>query len=233
MDQLEDFSDGRKYGGCIHCGGVAVTKDHAPSQVFLDRPHPEYLPILPSCLKCNNELSKHEEYMACLVDCIIAGNVEKVAREKVKKALAHAPALAARIQASCQLDETGAVWSPEMERLQSVVLKCARGHAVYEHSEWRRQEPNHLAIFPLPMLTEAQRNAFEGEFLEEVALWPEIGTRAMQRLMLMNNVVFREAWVEVQEGRYRYYVDYDGLRLVVRMVFSEYLGAEVIWESIN
>lgn len=233
MEPLENHADERMQRGCIHCGALPKTKDHVPSKVFLDKPHPDFPPFLPSCVKCNNDLSLDEEYFSCFLECVIVGSTDPtlIRREKVKKALLHNPKLGSRILASMRELPEGPMWVPESQRIINVIVKCARGHAAYEHNEWRHEEPNHINFFPLQLLTESQRTAFENPISEEIALWPEVGTRAMQRLMITNVGAFKEVWVEVQPERYRYYVDYDGEVLTVRMVFSEYLGAEVIWRN--
>jgi len=61
------------------------------------------------------------------------------------------------------------------------------------------------------------------------ALWPEVGSRAMQRLFVLGNDVFSEGWLIVQDGNYRFRV-YEGPGIVVKMVIREYLACEVVWE---
>lgn len=234
MEPLENYADERMQRGCIHCGAEPKTKDHVPSKIFLDKPHPDFPPFLPSCLKCNNDLSLDEEYFACFIECVVTGSTDPalIKREKVKKALLHNPKLASRILASRQESTEGILWTPESQRIKNVLIKCARGHAAYEQNVWKREEPNHVNFFPLHLLTEAQRDEFENPVSDALAApWPEVGTRAMQRLMITNFGAFMEVWIEVQRERYRYYVDYDGDTVLVRMVFGEYLGAEVIWSD--
>lgn len=231
LEPLENYADKRKQRGCIHCGAEPKTKDHVPSKVFLDKPHPDFPPFLPSCLKCNNDLSLDEEYFSCFLECVIMGSTDpaSIKREKVKKALLHKPQLGSRIHASRQESPEGLKWMPESQRIINVILKCARGHAAYEQNEWRHEEPDHVNFFPMHTLTDLQRATFENPISEEITLLPEVGTRAIQRLRITNVGAFMEVWIEVQPERYRYYVHYEGEILLVRMVFSEYLGAEVIW----
>jgi hypothetical protein len=56
-----------------------------------------------------------------------------------------------------------------------------------------------------------------------LSVWPEVGSRAMQRLLAEG-----EEWVTVQAGRYRYMATADSA-VRVRMVLSEYLACEVVW----
>jgi len=96
------------------------TRDHVPSRVFLDEPYPENLPLLPSCLSCNNSFSLDEEYLACLIEAAKAGSIDKACadRPKIARILAHTPALKARI-ASARLESAGNIsWTPEESRVQ-------------------------------------------------------------------------------------------------------------------
>ena len=65
MQNFKCYADSRNKGFCVHCGGPYETDDHVPSKVLLDEPYPDNLIVCPSCLKCNNELSDDETYLAC------------------------------------------------------------------------------------------------------------------------------------------------------------------------
>ena len=102
MEQLRCFGDDRNKGYCIHCGGPAETRDHSPSKVFLDEPYPENLPVCPSCLRCNNALSIDEEYLACFLECVLAGDVDSASfqRSRIARLLDGKPALLERLRKS-------------------------------------------------------------------------------------------------------------------------------------
>jgi hypothetical protein len=74
MEQLENFGDERQSAYCVHCAGQTDTRDHVPSRVLLDEPYPPNLPVVPACRDCNEEASADEEYVACLVECTLAGS---------------------------------------------------------------------------------------------------------------------------------------------------------------
>lgn len=77
-------------------------------------------------------------------------------------------------------------------------------------------------------MTVTQREEFEDSG-SAFAVWPEVGSRAMQRLLVFNDEIIDEGWIEVQAERYRYIVTQDG-DIRVRIVFRGYLAAEVRWE---
>lgn len=89
MQQFRCYGDDRNKGFCVHCGGPSETIDHVPSKVLLDEPYPENLMAAPACRKCNNGLSLDEEYLACLLECVIAGDIapEKLHRAKIGRIL--------------------------------------------------------------------------------------------------------------------------------------------------
>ncbi|WP_174302170.1 hypothetical protein [Caulobacter sp. S45] len=230
MRQVEEFGDIRNQGFCVHCGGLNETNDHMPSKVFLDKPYPENLPVSPACAKCNEGFSRDEEYLACLLECVIAGEVnpDGIGRESISRKLRNQPALAARLAAARRLDGETVAWDAETDRVRSVLVKLARGHAAFELNEPQLDAPLSVRFAPLTSLTPDQRDAFEQEQVAP-AIWPEVGSRAMSRLMVVGDEVFEEGWLLVQEDRYRYRVlQDDGLR--VKIVIREYLAAEVQWK---
>ena len=85
-----------------------------------------------------------------------------------------------------------------------------------------------LGFKPLLAMGNSERAVFEHSD-EALAAWPEVGSRAMQRLIVGGSDVFREGWLVVQEGNYRYCVSGDG-GLTVKMVLREYLACHVAWE---
>jgi hypothetical protein len=85
----------------------------------------------------------------------------------------------------------------------------------------------------LPLLNEQERSRFEDAPFGGVSVFPEIGTRAFLRAVVVTDEngppeAAAVKWIVVQPGRYRYTVEPDGL--MVRMVLSEYLACVVAWE---
>jgi len=236
MEKLSNFGDRRQTGFCVHCGGPTETKDHAPSKVFLDKPYPADLPTLPCCKECNEGFSADEEYLGVFIDCVLSGSTDpaKLHREKTRKALINNSNLRARIERSKkEADTLGGgkiiVWQPEEARVRNVIVKLARCHAAFELNEPQLDEPAHVMFIPLTLMNNEQRQQFEDHpFSGSLQVWPEVGSRAMQRVMIADEA-YNEGWLIVQEGRYRYMAVGDG-NVVVRGVCSEYLGFEVIWE---
>ncbi len=61
----------------------------------------------------------------------------------------------------------------------------------------------------------------------EASFWPEVGSRAMQRIIVESPGT--SMWIEAQRGRYRYIASVADVGTVDRFVLSEYLACEVVW----
>jgi len=229
MHQLHNFGDERQTEGCAHCGRETATRDHIPPRIFLDQPYPENLPIVAACESCNNEASDDEEYTACVIDCALTGTVDEHAgrRQKIARALDRQPALKARIAASVSECGGTKLWHPDLDRVYRVMVKIARGLAVFELNEPRLEAPAFISVVPLSTMADVERSAFEN--IAAAATWPEIGSRAMQRLLIDDDGP--AGWIIVQNGRFRYATIWEGSDTIVRMVCREYLGAKVVWQD--
>jgi hypothetical protein len=229
MRQMRPFADNRLLVGCIYCSSPTETRDHVPSRILLDEPYPENLPVIAACAACNAGFSLDEAYVACLVECARTGSVAAAERPKIRRLLQESPGLAARLMQARTVSENGVIsFAVETERVKNVILKLARGHAAYELSEPKREEPSHIMFVPLHTLDANARQHFETP--PEPTLWPEVGSRAMQRMVFSTAVpsVIGLEWIAVQQGQYRYFTIAAG-SVMVRFVIGEYLACEVIW----
>lgn len=232
MQHLHNFADSRNNADCcVHCGSPTPdSREHTPSRILLDKPYPANLHVPPACAKCNEASSADEEYVACLVECTLHGHVDpdRLFRPKVARILREKPALAARILAARTTDGERTTFAAEMSRVHVVLLKLARAHAAYELSEPQLGEPTWIGCVPLTLMNDEQREQFENP--PEAPFWPEVGSRAMQRLAGVGDPL-DGSWLVVQKDRYRFFAGTTGDTVFVRIVLSEYLGAEVVWEQ--
>lgn len=226
MKQFRNLGDERQTARCTYCGRDTSTRDHVPPRVFLDDPYPDNLPVVPACQECNAGFSIDEEYVACLIDCVISGTAspKEVQREKIRRILLSKPALAARL-AMARDAESGVIqFAAESSRVTSVILKLGRGHALFELNEPHYDHPSSVSYIPATLLSDGGRSQFEA--LPSSGVWPEVGSRAMQRIVMGYSGT--PQWIVVQPGRYRY-AAFVSDRAIVRMVLSEYLACEVVW----
>jgi hypothetical protein len=216
---------------CVYCGGETRTRDHCPPKVFLDEPYPDDLQIVPACLECNQRASLDEEYTACLIDCVIAGSADPamVRRLKIRNILDKKPSLVSKFTFARRELDGKTIFSVEHGRIGNVVRKLAQGHVAYDLNEPQLDEPSAIGYIPFENMDGVARDQFESS-IDPVGLhaWPEVGSRAMQRLIESDPE--EAVWIEVQPGRYRYQVSLAG-GIAVRMVIGEYLACEVRWSS--
>lgn len=242
VEQLNDFADSRLVDGCIYCGGVPDTRDHVPSRSLLDAPLPENLPVVGACTRCNNGFSSDEEYFVCMLEVVLRGSTEAVQRPQVADILRRSPALRARIEGARQEKDGQVIFSIEVDRVKAVLLKLLRGHAAFELSAVRRREPTEFSWGPLALLSDEQREWFEHVQVSD--LYPEIGSRAMQRTVVAqfsfagpdgaeqrHDALLVNDWLEVQDGRYRYLAYEDPLGVHVKIVIDEYLYCYAHWDE--
>lgn len=239
MNQLENFTDERNCGICIHCGEALLdgehNRDHVPSKVLLTPPYPENLPVVEICRQCNSGFSPDEEYLAAFLGAVICGSSEPDPRRfpVASKILEHNSKLRGRIDQAkvMQWDlwrNPIALWKPEMDRVEKVILKNARGHVLYELDVPELSSPTSLVVRPLPELSHEERAHFEST--PNGLLWPEGGSRLMQRMA--TGGLLEGGWIEVQQGVYRYSIFQTYTGTSVRMVLQEYLAAEVLWDDV-
>ena len=223
MDQLRPFIDERLLGRCTYCGGVPGTRDHVPSKAFLDRRYPDNLPVVDACTSCNESFSKDEEYVASLIECVLAGSADPsaVQRRKIARVLNHSHALRARLDKARTVSGDGIAFGIEPDRVKNVVVKLARGHAWVELAELPEGLPSHVLVVPLPLLDDRER--FEEP--PQTGVWPEVGSRSMRRLAMNGGMA---DWIIVQPDRYRYLATVAP-GILVRLVIREYLAAEIVW----
>ena len=193
---------------------------------MLDRPYPENMSVVPACRPCNASFSPHEEYLACLLECIVAGTAEPngIARPKVKRILKQKPALLKRLAAT--QSQSASSFEVDVERVRAVVLKLARGHAAYELNEPRLDDPTAVSFNALADLSHDNLRAFENPPIADV--WPEVGSRALLRLADDASLTANR-WIVVQDDRYRYLAAQTRGGVVVRLVLRGYLGCEAVW----
>lgn len=155
MRQLNNNGDTRQVEFCAYCGKTTQTRDHVPSRVLLDEPFPENLPVVPACLHCNNIASFDEEYLACLVECVICGTTDsaKVSREKICRVLDKQHALQEQLTAALRWKNEQALFNIELDRVERIVVKLAQGHALYELNEPQFAKPSSVVISPLHLLS--------------------------------------------------------------------------------
>ncbi|NHN85578.1 hypothetical protein GOB93_13145 [Acetobacter musti] len=242
MKYVEEFIDERlKLPWCMHCGrnlaDLKTTRDHIPTKSFLSHPLPEDFPVIEICFDCNNSFSRDGEYTVAFLSSVLSGTTDpdNQINSSASRAMGRSPALRARIdqsQTKHVTDDgiTELIWEPDRERVNRIVVKNARGHALFEAGHTLNHEPAEIQTVPLSLMSSEQQKEFETEEgHSSFSLWPEVGSRMMTRLTRGDDMA--GIWVVVQPGIYRYAVREDGDRIRIKSVIFEYLATEVTWED--
>jgi hypothetical protein len=243
MREIGEFVDERQKSWCIHCSkwmtSVEWNEDHVPSKTLLNKPRPHHLPKVPICKKCNSGFSLDEQYAVAFLSTVIAGSSDHAQQHNAsaRRALERSTKLQERIERSkssymTRGGRTQLLWKPEIERVNRVVVKNARGHAYIELGEPMLGPPEHVWALPLDSMSSSARAEFEGKQASAdalpVAVWPEVGSRMLSRVISGDDM--SGPWIIVQDDVYRYLVDYsDGV--LIRTVIWNYLATEVFWKQ--
>ena len=231
MDPRHLGGDDRLTNVCAYCCRASSTNDHVPARVFLDEPYLDSRTVK-ACLPCNNEISADEAYLACFIECVLAGsvNADQLHRKRIQRKLTEQPDLATEIQYARREGPGGVVeWLPAHERVARVVHKLAQGHAAYELNAFALGVPSSLAYTPLGSLSKTDAADFLDPGAATAGPWPEIGSRAFHRAVeSFTGVAPALGWEVVQEGRYRYHMA-CGAGVRVRVLLSEYLACDIQW----
>ena len=226
----------------MHCStglnSTETTREHVPSKCLLRKPYPAEMITIEACRKCNESFSRDEEYLKALLWMVLAGSTdpEKQKTQEAARMLRRNAGQRERIENSqtertTLFEEEEIVFAPEMEGVKRVVVKNARGHALYELDRAMSFEADDFSAIPLQVLTPEQRYEFETTGEEGGLLgWAEVGTRLFQRQCDPAQSDMIGPWVIVQDGVYRYaVVDRGDDGLLVQSVIQEYLATSVYW----
>ena len=246
MDQVKEFVDSRNKGFCIHCGESIRTaeanRDHVPTKGLLNPPYPENLPVVEVCRQCNAGFSSDEEYLIAFLGSVLSGSTrpDPVRFPTAASILARSPLLGRRIDRSQTVQgnlsgDAKVLWGPELDRIERVIVKNARGHILYEIGEPMLGQPSHVWSCPIPTMGTQQVAQFEN--IPMLSVWPEVGSRMMMRGVLTFNdpengqgVYIDDGWQDVQDGVYRYAVVPLPGQVLVKTVIYEYMATEVVWD---
>jgi hypothetical protein len=214
---------------CSYCGERPDTRDHVPSKILLEEPYPENLAVVPCCYKCNQSFSLDEEYIGCLLECVLCGTteIEKLQRKNIKRILQKKEPLRQRILKS-KIEIDGQIsFKIEISRMENFLIKLAKGHTKYENSEPVLKEPSSIAFKPVQKMSQIEINNFFSE--NKLSKSPEVGSRAMQNFLVNTQDEIYTQWTIVQPEIYNYSVSVTLDRISVKILIWNYLAAEVIW----
>lgn len=228
------------YSECIYCGAKADTREHIPSKVFLVKPYPDNLAIVPACFGCNNSFSYDELFLSILI--------EKLKYKYYGSQFAYTEETLARLNNNKKLEgEIEKAISRNNineleERIKRVLFKLAIGHAVYETSEGYCLKNVTVKYAFLNNMSDEEIENFCQPLIIDGQLFPEVGSRAYERIRVLEvklsstndpnkhltTQVLCLEWVEVQASKYIYTSYRFGDEIVVKLIINDFLYALVI-----
>lgn len=215
------------YMNCIFCGEIADTREHAPSKVFLSQPLPSDLPTVPSCYKCNNSFSSDELFSAMLIKLLRTkydgyelnnSDLERLNRKEGQEANQFV------------LDHENELSYIDNDRLERVLIKLARSHAVYELYDCFEYDKNSRFNIDLfydfkPFIDQNTIEEISSIILLDDMLLPEMGAKLYERIGCIALTGYDDktkqegisflAWNDVQDGEYQYTAFIDKSNMLV------------------
>lgn len=242
MEQLTDLADNRLIQGCLYCGATSQTREHVPSRILLQKPFPENLPVMPACAECNNSYSLDEEYVACVLGCMLSGTTEPhlIKNPRVSKALVRKPALRTQIEQSKVTGHDGISFRFDDKRFLNVIQKLAVGHAAFELSLVFRDKPTKLNWKFMSSMSDKELDEFDT--VHVIHLLGEVGCRNIQRMYvleallksptgeLVKKTLIINDWIDVQDGVYRYHALHSNEGVTIKIILNEYIACEIFWD---
>lgn len=225
---------------CIYCGKKAVTREHVPSKVFLAKPYPDNLGIIPACFECNQSFSKDELFLSLLIEILKkrhSGSTYKF-DEGTKGRFHYNRTLVKEI---LNVVENNNLDQFE-QRISRIIFKLAVGHSVFELSEGFCIKNGEVNYSFSPSMCEEEIEEFTLPFTIGGGPMPEIGSRVFDRMMvieldmepvldheqtLKQKLIFLD-WVDVQDTKYAYTCYRFGDKIVVKIIISDFLHAKVV-----
>lgn len=202
------------YSECVYCGAKADTREHVPSKVFLNKPYPDNLGIVPACFKCNNSFSRDELFLSILIEKLKSKHLgqkyvfsnDTTERLNKNKKLVNEIETIINNNNINECDET----------IKRILFKLAIGHAVFEVSEGYCAKNGTVHYKFFNDVSDEEFENFTAPFIINNHLLPEIGSRVYERITIVD-VVLSSAndkeqriqttlallnWVEVQRSKY-------------------------------
>lgn len=230
MIQIRNFADPRQTELCAYCATLEkkLTKDHTPSKIFLNKPYPENMHIVPACFDCNNNFSSDEEYLSYWIEMALFEQKEvKTDRyKKAVRALERNISLKKNILGD-SLFKKNDIMPLDESRFCNIVFKLASGHILFKHNTPQYEMPTSIKWFYFQNLNNINKRLFEQE--PQMDVFPEVGSRTIIKIDELGLPVY--SWEIVQPDIYRYLVANIDDDLVVKIIFSEFLACEAIWRE--
>lgn len=235
---------------CIYCGNKADSREHIPSKIFIDKPYPPNLYLVPACKACNNSFSADELYTWFVLKHLEREFGETKLSEHEEQRYNKYPSIRSKVindihafsedKTSCYFFRSG--------RVERVLAKLAIGHMVYELSEGYYTESEYSwnierVVYGFrPVLSKEVIFDYDCAIDIKELMLPEVGSRVYDHIypitiplsqvdtdhrLVLSSLLLD--WTDIQDQKYRYIALIDANLAQVNIVIDEFLFATVFF----
>ncbi len=226
---------------CVYCGESATTREHCPSRVFLTKPYPTDLPVVPACERCNNGFSSDELYTKAFIQAY-----EHHCSYKLKTILLERKEVKEAQQKFEECVSSGQIHFDD--RIARILIKLAICHITYEltigfYTDSWDGIPEYVSYSFRPNMTTEEIDSWDDLIPMNDNLLPIVGSRAFNQIYVLElvmspidsigDIVIPYAvmdWNDVQNNNYRYVCWFDGINIYCKVVFDEFMYAMVVFK---
>lgn len=235
---------------CIYCGNKADSREHIPSKIFIDKPYPPNLYLVPACKACNNSFSADELYTWFVLKHLEIKFGKPKLSEYEEQRYNKYPSICSEVTNDIHTfseDETLCYFF-RSSRIERILAKLALGHMVYELSEGYHIESEYswhverIVYGFRPVLSQEVINDYDCAMDIKELMLPEVGSRVYDHiypisipLSQIDNdhmLVLRSLlldWTDIQDQKYRYIALFDADSAQVNIVIDEFLYTTVFF----
>ena len=239
---------------CVFCGLPAETREHTPSKVFLSKPYPDNLSLVPSCGECNNSFSNDELYTFILLKMLIhdyfpdLNIIDNYVQDKIDNTKEGREAVES-INKFLEQRNSHPGENFSDVRIERILRKLAISHATHDLSEGYHQDSYGFRISSCcydisPNMTEYEIDSIDS--IEPVILFPEIGSIGFEHIFALETTLrsvetdeekriaaYFTFWNDVQDGNYRYLCSHKVDKLLVKIVIYDFLYAVIVFSEVE
>ena len=254
MDEVENFNFNKYWGPneyrsrvvferssnmqCVYCGEKANTREHCPSKVFMRKPYPPDLPIVPACEKCNNNFSSDELYTKAFIEAY-----EYYCSYKSKTILSERKEIKEAQQKFDECISSGKIYFDD--RIARILIKLAICHMAYElttgyYTDTWMGIPEYVSYTFRPNMQTNEIDSWSRFIPMNDNIIPIVGSRAYNHIYVIEPVMIAVEngeklkvpfavmdWIDVQDNYYRYVCWLDQNHIHVKIVIDEFMFIDI------
>lgn len=217
--------------------------------MFLEKPYPNELPVLPACRSCNNGFSDDELYVETYIDSLkyLSGYSSSLREQNLEKLKKNSAFLDAQSDLSEYYNGNNLSINSKIERILTKLAVC---HMVYELSEGYCTDncciqPTLVSYSFLFDMSKSDVDNFNDLIFMNDKQVPIIGSRVFDKIYVLDSIlnsmdgsqlkklpILVMDWTNIQDQNYRYvsWLKNDDM-FHVKIVIHDFLFAEIVFDQ--